>query len=373
MFNQFLRQWGILPSTNFNIHNCPSLSGKIAVITGGSDGIGADIVKHLLLNDIAQVLVLARNESKFQNSLTNVWRPAAPDRTDRVRFIPCDTADLAAIDRIGKEILSTLDRLDFLFLNAGRSFDPDYRLSYGVEITFATNHMGHFHLTQLLTPLLVASAPSRVIVTSSSLHMVVASKFGFDELVSPTPPTSRGPAWDSWYRYGRSKLANILFTRALAQHLPEGVVPNSFFPGSVPTEASAGWKYLIGEFGGSMVTVLLKLMGQTLEQGAATAMYLAVGDAEEVGRGNYFVPVAVKEETSLLAADKEWAEELWMWSAEMVERALSDEDKGKDMNGSVELVERGLSGEGKGKDINGSASVNVPNELLAHPVCLPPA
>ncbi|KAH8150425.1 uncharacterized protein LAJ45_05637 [Morchella importuna] len=351
MFNQFLRQWGILPSTNFNIHTCPSLSGKTAVITGGSDGIGADIVKHLLLNDIAQ--------------------PAAPDRTDRVRFIACDTADLAAIDRIGKEILSTLTRLDFLFLNAARSFDPDYRLSYGVEITFATNHMGHFHLTQLLTPLLVASAPSRVVVTSSSLHMVVASKFGFDELVSPTPPTSRGPAWDSWYRYGRSKLANILFTRALAQHLPEGVVPNSFFPGSVPTEASAGWKYLIGEFGGSMVTVLLKLMGQTLEQGAATAMYLAVGDAEEVGRGNYFVPVAVKEETSLLAADKEWAEELWMWSAETVERALSSEDKGegKDLDGGASV---NIPSE-LGKDMNGSASVNVPNELLAHPVCLPPA
>ncbi|KAI5841016.1 hypothetical protein DFP73DRAFT_132220 [Morchella snyderi] len=356
MLTQFLRQWGILPSTNFSIHACPSLSGKTAVITGGSDGIGAEIVKHLLLNDIAQVLILARNETKFQNSLTNVWRPAlsaTPARIDRVRFIPCDTADLAAIDRIGKEILSTLTRLDFLFLNAARGFDPGYHLSYGVEITFATNHMGHFHLTQLLTPLLVASAPSRVIVTSSSLHMAVASKFDFDELVSPTPTTSGGAGWDRWYRYGRSKLANILFTRALAQHLPEGVVPNSFFPGSIPTESSAGWKYLIGEFGGSMMTLLLKLVGQTLEQGAATGMYLAVGDVGEVGRGNYFVPVAVKGQTSSLAEDKEWAEELWMWSAEMVEKALSDK--------------------GEGEGMNGGASVNIPSELLAHPVCLPPA
>lgn len=225
----------------------------------------------------------------------------------------------------------------------------------GVESIFATNHLGHHHLTQFLLPLLAATpqthnvTSTRIIVTSSSLH-TLARGIDFSTL---TEASGSEGAYAGVQRYARAKLANILFTRALAGRVPPNVFANVYFPGNVPTSAMDAWKGVVGPLGG-IVGAVFRRVGQTLEDGAATAVFLAVAEKVEQGayRGEYWVPVANIEATSKVAMDEELAERLWVWSEEMGQRV-----KG------VKGVPAGLIRE------DGAAGY----VHLAHPTCLTPA
>lgn len=127
--------------------------------------------------------------------------------------------------------------------------------------------------------------------------------------------------YDSLYRYGRSKLANILFTRELSKRLSsmEGgdkVFANVFFPGNIPTDALDTWKDQLGSLIGGVIKRSVGLIGQDLEDGATTGIYLAA--AKEIEdksiRGAYYVPIAYPEKSSAVAEDWALGEELWMWS-----------------------------------------------------------
>jgi NAD(P)-dependent dehydrogenase (short-subunit alcohol dehydrogenase family) len=155
--------------------------------------------------------------------------------------------------------------------------------------------VGHFALTQILLPKLEDTAAkygnSRIVLTSSSFHMG-CQELKLDLTMSPTRIKSPD-ALDSCWRYARSKLGTILFTRELARRLDKkgaaNVYANCFFPGNIPSEAMDTWKDLFGTIGGSTMKGLFQVVGQSLTQGAATVVYLVASPkVEENGeKGKY--------------------------------------------------------------------------------------
>lgn len=349
-----------MQTVKWTLSECPPLRSKVAIITGGQSGIGAEIVKQLLLHDIGHVVVLARSREKFEFAREE-WGEIKGygEVAERVEFVECDLTDLKVVDKVGKELLGRLGRLDMLFLNAGLNFRffwlmrterssganrprdiaipniPNYELSpQGVETIFAANHLGHFHLADTLLPLLLSTpkthsvSSTRIIVTSSSLHCLCGS-IDVQSLTSPIPPSSNlGATYTSLYRYARSKLANILFTKALSRRLEnEKVFVNAYFPGNIPTSSMDTWKEHFGYAFGTAFPEFFRWVGQTLEDGATTGLFLAAAKEVETdgNRGEYWAPIARKESCSTTAEDERLAERLWVWSEGFVKGALQSE------------------------------------------------
>lgn len=145
-------------------------------------------------------------------------------------------------------------------------------------------------------------------------------------------------ALDSCWRYARSKLGTILFTRELARRLDKkgaaSVYANCFFPGNIPTEAMDTWKGLFGTISSSVMEGPFQIVGQSPTEGAATAIYLAASsNVERRGeRGKYFIPIAMEGETSKIAEDKVLARNLWYWCDDKVTKTLG---KGWEKSGNI--------------------------------------
>lgn len=203
---------------------------------------------------------------------------------------------------------------------------PQYKRSpQNIEVVFATNCVGHQVLATLLLSLLRRTInqgkaqEARIVVTSSSFHQF-CRKIDLNLLTSPSRP--KPAIVDGLWRYGRSKLGNILFTRELARRLEQGTDPadrhiyaNVFFPGNIVTEQWNSWDDYFGRVGGSIMRRLFSLIGQSTQDGAATAIYLAASQAirENGTRGQYFIPIATPCKTTPVAADMRLARELWDW------------------------------------------------------------
>lgn len=209
---------------------------------------------------------------------------------------------------------------------------PDYTLSkQGIDSIFATNHVGHFILTNILLKLLEVTAASygsaRIVVTTSSFH-IGCQGIDFNSLTSPTR-TKSPAALDSCYRYAQSKLANILFTRELTRRLAKkgahNIYTNCFFPGNIPTEGMDTWKQLLGPLGG-VLKGLFYVIGQSEMDGAATAIFLAASDevVKSDVKGKYFIPIATEGKTSIVADDKDLARNLWYWTDHKVTEGLGN-------------------------------------------------
>ncbi|KAL1632967.1 hypothetical protein SLS56_003253 [Neofusicoccum ribis] len=329
-----LRMTGAVTSRAFALQDVPDVTGKVAVITGGSAGIGREFCAQLLLHGAAHVYVLARSESRFSDAKAE-WSAkhglSEEDLARRAHFIRCDLTDVEAVQRSAQALLKQLTRLDILILNAALPLSADYQLSaQGVEVQFAGNHLGHFVLTNLLLPVVEKTASehgdARIVTVSSSMHLA-CQEIDLSLLTSPTPVKSP-PTLDVFWRYARSKLANILFARELARRLDKkgasNVYVNSFYPGNIPTEAMDAWKDLFGTLVGTVFKGAFDYIGHTPEDAAATAMYLATSPdiTSKSVKGKYFVPIAVEERTSSVADDKDLSKNLWYWSDSKVAETL---------------------------------------------------
>ena len=217
-----------------------------------------------------------------------------------------EDGDLAEVRRLAGEVLERYDRLHVLVNNAGLISGKRVETTDGWESTFAVNHLAPFLLTNLLLDRLVASAPARVVTVSSRAHL--RADLDFDDLDS-----RRGYA--AMDVYGRSKLANILFTRELARRLEgTGVTANCLHPGVVRSDFGSG-----GDLGGVM-GVSWSVMQPFLlspRQGADTSIYLASSPEVEGVTGEYFDRHRVAR-TSSRARDAAAAARLWRVSAERV-------------------------------------------------------
>ncbi|WP_194869404.1 SDR family oxidoreductase [Myxococcus sp. AB025B] len=275
------------------------MDGKVCLITGATGGIGLETSKALARLG-ATVVLVGRDATRTQAAVDAV-KAEAPDA--RVDFILADLSSLSAVRALAKVFLSRYSRLDVLVNNAGLIIDRRQVTVDGLEATFATNHLAPFLLTNLLLDTLKASGAARVINLSSDVHYI--GKLDFDDLQSER-------RYDGFRVYATSKLANVLFTHALAKRL-EGtaVTTNAVHPGVVRSgfgHNTLGFFKWIVKLGGPF---FLSPAG-----GARTSIYLATSPDVEKVSGKYFVR-SKKRKPSAAARDDALAEQLWRESARL--------------------------------------------------------
>ena len=285
----------------------PSMAGKTVIITGGNSGIGKAAATALARAG-ARVVITARSESRGSAAVADI--AAASGSTD-VELSLFDLADLSSVRAGAADLLERCPRIDVLLNNAGlilseRTLSPD-----GYEATFAINHLGPFLLTDLLLARLVGSAPARIVTVASTAHNLARRGMEFDDLMAER-------SYKQMHVYGRSKLANILFTTELAKRLAgTGVTANSLHPGSVATGYARDGDTTGFLAWGIKVYAPFSL---TPEQGARTSVYLCSSPDVEFVSGAYFAK-CTRKTPSANARDEAAAAQLWEVSEQLIARA----------------------------------------------------
>lgn len=273
------------------------VAGKRVVLTGATNGIGLAAARRLAQLG-ADLTLVARSPERGQRAAATI---AAP-----VDVLLADFASQAAVRSLAAEILQRYRAVHVLINNAGAIYSTRQLSPDGLELTWAVNHVAPFLLTTLLLERLEASAPARIITTASAAHR--RAQIPFDDLRADRGYRSMGYA-----RYGQTKLANILFTRALARRLAgTDVTANCFHPGFV----ASGFNHNNGMLMALTMTIG-RLVARSPEQGADTLVWLA--DAPEVSglSGRYFVDRR-EARPSPEAQDDALAERLWQLSEAQV-------------------------------------------------------
>jgi NAD(P)-dependent dehydrogenase (short-subunit alcohol dehydrogenase family) len=243
------------------------LDGTIVLVTGASAGIGLETARVLATHG-ATVIAAVRDVAKAEKALAE----AGIDADHDVTIEEVDLASLASVRAFTDRIAASHDHLDLLIANAGLMACPQGRTADGFDLQFGTNHLGHFVLVNRLVPLVVAGAPSRIVVLSSSAH-----RGGEPDLADPNLETT---PYNEWMAYSRSKTANAQFATELDRRLRDkGVRAVSIHPGAVGTEL---FRHLDVEALDRVRSTIAHMKG--VDTGAATTIWAAVvADADEVG------------------------------------------------------------------------------------------
>ena len=283
----------------------------VAVVTGTTHGIGRVTSLELARAGI-QVLMLCRDpgagEAVREDIIARV--PGAS-----VRVLACDLASLESVHRCAQAVRREHPRLRLLINNAG-TVSIAHRMSVdGYELTFATNHLGPFLLTNLLNGHLEDGA--RIINVASRAHFRARL-----DLESVHDPRAR---YRSVAAYGRSKLANVLSTFALARRLAgSAVTVNCLHPGVIASNLLPRWLRL--------VKPLISRPVFSVERGARTTLFLALAPEVADQSGLYFDEYQVPRAASALARDVHLQELLWQTSCDWV--GLGRPDPGQHENGA---------------------------------------
>ncbi len=270
------------------------INGKTVVITGATSGIGQIAALKLAARG-ARIVLVARDRGRADAMLARL-REVGPGAAHSAHI--ADLSLIAETKRVGGEIAVAEPRIDVLINNAGSVFPVRQLTADGLERTFATNHMAYFVLTHALRGRLTASAPARVVSTASRAHRDQVLDFGDLQLAK---------GYSIMRAYGRSKLANVLFTRELARRLGgTGVTANCIHPGFVTTGLGQRRAGLFG-----VVVRLFFLSAGPPEPGGDTIVYVASSPDVDAVTGQYFVPVGEQKEPSAAARDAGAARRLW--------------------------------------------------------------
>ena len=272
------------------------MSRKVVAITGANTGIGLATARALA-DQGATVLACGRNAAKLEEAAASIR-----DATTSAR-VETFVADLASIDQVrglARAIADRTERLDALINNAGVGVDQRTETADGLELTFAVNVMAPYLLTTSLLPLLIASAPARVLTVSSAVHASVKA-LDLDDLQS-----TKSYRWTDVY--ARAKLASILVSNELARRLDgTGVTSNALHPGVIATDFGGH-----GDLHGANALLfrVLKWFLPGPEVGARTSLFMATAPELDGVTGAYVDGLAQKA-PSVLARDEKLARALW--------------------------------------------------------------
>ncbi|MDX8147005.1 SDR family NAD(P)-dependent oxidoreductase [Lentzea sp. BCCO 10_0061] len=248
-------------STAAEVAESVDLTGKRVIVTGASSGIGVETARALAGRG-AEVTLAVRN--------TDAGEKTAQDIGGDVRVAKLDLTDLASVDAF---VRAWDGPLHVLVANAGVMAVPERYTGQGWEWQFATNHLGHFALATGLRPALKAAGDARIVVVSSTGHML--SPVVFDDV------NYAFRTYDAWTAYGQSKTANVLFAvEATRRWAGDGITANALMPGAIFTNLSAHLG--IKESDVDLNTI------KTPEQGAATSVLLATSPLLNGIGGRYF-------------------------------------------------------------------------------------
>jgi len=275
------------------------MNEKICLVTGANSGIGKVTAKDLAAGG-ATVIMACRNRDKGEAARGEIVRET---RNENVDLMIADFSDLSQIRRLAAEVKAKYPRLHVLVNNAGSHYSKRTVTVDGYEATFAVNHLGYFLLTVELLDLLKSTAFARVVNVSSEAHR--SARINLDNL-------NLENGYSGWKAYGKSKLANVLFTYELARRLKgTGVTANCMHPGVVGTNLFNH----VGGLAGKIVRLFTPFM-RTPEKGADTVIWLASSPEVEGITGKYFVD-RKEQTTNPQSYDTAVAARLWEISERM--------------------------------------------------------
>ena len=289
----------------------PSLAGKNALITGANSGIGYQAALELARHG-AHVYLACRNAQKGSEALARLQQQVPGSSAELVQL---DVSSLADVRRFAAGFLAHHRSLDLLINNAGvMALSPRQVTPEGFERQFATNHLGHFALTGLLLPALMAAPAPRVVTVASLAHK--GGKIHFDDLQLER-------SYSPWGAYNQSKLANILFARELARRSAgTSLLSLPVHPGISQTSIVANGPGLNG-----LKMYVLKVLGPVVMQpdaaGAEPTLYAATSpdavSGDYIGPDGFMEikgsPVVVKPRPNAL--DEAVGKRLWQVSEDL--------------------------------------------------------
>lgn len=314
------------------------LSGKVAIVTGASSGLGLE-TSRVLAGAGAHVVMVARNAEKLSAAVASI-RSNQSDAQLSEQLMDLD--DLVSVRKAVTELQEKFPTIDILIANAGVMACPYSETTQGLECQFGTNHIGHFLFVCQLVPQLQQSQAARVVILSSAAH-----RFASMDISDPNYKTR---TYDKWNAYGQSKTANALFALELNKRLANSnITAFSVHPGMIMTELGRHLtpediKMLMG--GGSDSDKSTKPAAakeevksgeskpspfKSVEQGAATSVWAATSPSLE-GKGGIYLedcqialPAGESSSRGYAAyiADEQLAADLWMLSENIVDEQFS--------------------------------------------------
>ncbi len=258
----------------------PGLAGRVAIVTGANSGVGfvtaAELARHG-----ATTILACRSIERGQKAMRKINElvPSAD-----ARLFALNLADLSSIDQFVYNFRVDHDTLHILVNNAGIMATPYRETVDGFELQIGTNHLGHFALTAMLMPMLSNASAARVVNVSSIAHR--GENIHLDAL-NPGPTQ-----YNRWRAYGRSKLANLLFTYELQRRLESASVENiaalASHPGVSKTNIAQGY--------GVLAQIFMPIVGLFLQSAKMGALPIlrAATDPSAIG-GQYYGPDGRKE------------------------------------------------------------------------------
>ena len=283
------------------------LSGKRAIVTGATSGLGVETAR-VLASRGAEV-ILAVRDTAAAGALAEEIAAAG----GKAKVAALDLADLRSVEAFAAAYDGAPSHL--LIANAGIMACPLMRTAQGFEMQLGVNHIGHFHLTSLLLPALKAARGARVVAVASSGHHW--SDFDFDD------PNFERTDYDPLAAYGRSKTANALFALELdRRHKDDGIRAFSLMPGGIHTSLGRHMTDEIRQRLGIDPTQASQYKWKTVEQGSATTIWAALGRELDGAGGLYLEDCneALPSEEGKRTGVKPWArdaasaERLWAWT-----------------------------------------------------------
>ncbi len=296
---------------NFKLKNIPSQKGRIAIVTGANNGIGFETTLAMAQYGY-KVIMGCRNQEKADKAKAELIRKFPEADLD---VILLDLSDLASVKKFAKEFRERYTKLDVLINNAGILVYSGKKNKAGVELQFATNHLGHFLLTSLLFDMIPDKPSSRIVALSSLAHK--GAKIHFDDL-------SCEKAEENDAAYGQSKLANLMFADELNRRLKDSgrqIIALAVHPGG----SDSGLFDEMPKVTYYTFKILSPLILNSNSAAAKPSLFAAL--SPEIKGGEYLGPQGFQEfrgkvgfaKRTDYSKRKDVAEELWELSEEMTD------------------------------------------------------
>lgn len=285
-------------------------TGLTAIVTGASSGIGTETSRVLAMRGV-HVIMAVRNVAAGKNVKEAIIKEIPSAKVDAMEL---DLSSMASVRKFASDFKTQGLPLNLLINNAGIMATPFMLSKDKIELQFATNHIGHFLLANLLLDTMKKTAQEskregRIVNVASEAHRFAYSEgIRFDKINAESRYNSLGA-------YGQSKLANILHANELAKHLKEegvNITANSLHPGSITTNLFRHSNLING-----FTSTIGKLVLKNVQQGAATQCYVALSPQVREISGEYFMDSNVGK-TNAQGKNVELAKKLWDFSMDLI-------------------------------------------------------
>ncbi|RDY14795.1 Short-chain dehydrogenase TIC 32, chloroplastic, partial [Mucuna pruriens] len=330
-------------------------SGLTAIVTGTTHGIGIETSRVLALRGV-HVIMAARNVIAANDVKEAILKEIPTAKVDAMEL---DLSSMESVRKFASEFNSSGLPLNILINNAGICATPFTLSKDNIELQFATNHLGHFLLTNLLLDTMKKTASEskkegRIINVTSDGHQYTYSEgIIFDKINDES-------SYQKWHAYGQSKLANILHAKELARCLKEDgvdITANSLHPGAIITNIYNP------KLSGNVPTDLTDKLGKheikNIQQGAATTCYVALHPQVSGVSGEYFSDSNLAKASSL-ATNTDLAKKLWDFSMKIIDYNTQEQFRkgisGFSSSSTAEEVTNGIDGSGLTAIVTGATS-----------------